>query len=86
MLFSPDGKVLYSGGGSGGPCAWDVATGKEKYRMPMEREKTYVVGIGLSPDGKTLLTLPNTKGAPVQFWDAATGKSLPPPHEGKPKP
>lgn len=75
MVFSPDGKVLYSSGGNDGVCAWDLATGKEKFRLH-KGEKSYVIGLGLLPDGKTLLTLPDKKGEPVHFWDAATGKPV----------
>ena len=76
--FSPDGKLLATGGLCFPEIAlWDVNSGKllrlleeksmEGYRLFTETKFT--------PDGKTLLAFGTTVG--LRKWDVATGKALP---------
>ena len=52
MVFSHDGKRLFSGGADGTVKLWDVATRKIVKTFPSHRRG--VCSVALSPDGKTL--------------------------------
>jgi WD40 repeat protein len=75
VAFSPDGKVLVSGGDVGAR-AWDVATGKE---LGLFRERAAATAAWFSPDGKTLLTADNN--GVVCRWQAGRRSLLMQPNE-----
>jgi WD40 repeat protein len=71
--FSPDGKILASGGGYYDSTVrlWEPATGKEILRLTHPgpvRDLTW------SKDGKLLVTA--SDGGGIRFWDVATGKQV----------
>lgn len=72
LLFSPDSKILLSGGGSNDSYItfWSVATGKELEQIRAQR--TAVLAMAISPDGKTLLS--GGKDSGLNIWDWHTGK------------
>jgi WD40 repeat protein len=76
VALSPDGKRLLTAGnehGSGTARYWDIATGKEIYRMlPSKGHRFYDVAI--SSDGTKLLGC--SGDGLIHVWDAATGKEL----------
>jgi RNA polymerase sigma factor (sigma-70 family) len=72
LIFSPDDRVLAS------VCwdraiLWDASTGRPLHRLPPASGP--VAGGAFTPDGKTLLLLPDASGN-IVFWDVATGKRL----------
>src|SRR5579884_1263291 len=69
VAFSADGKTLIGGTGTGVIKLWDTATGSE--RSPARGSPTYVGGVTVSPDGRTLAY---TARSALYLWDLATGR------------
>jgi len=78
LLFSPDGSRLYSTSADWSIMVWDVAGQvKQASFQPVFLDNNVpgeVQGLGISPDGKTLITIP-TYGNP-RAWDTATFKQV----------
>jgi hypothetical protein len=80
LAISPDGRTLAAGTGDRTNRTirlWDLPTGKELVRIPVERG--VIIGVCFSPDGKTLAgttDVPSKGRYMAQLWDAATGKEL----------
>jgi RNA polymerase sigma factor (sigma-70 family) len=73
LAFSPDGKLLATGGYSSDADIrlWEVATGKEVRRI---ETGAIVPVVAFSPDGKSLAAAQGDSR--VVLWDVATGKEL----------
>jgi WD40 repeat protein len=71
LTFSPDGKILLSGGSNsdGRIKLWWLRTGKEIENIRAHR--TSVVALAFSADGKTLASIGDDAG--VNLWDWKTG-------------
>ena len=72
VAFSPDDKMLLSGGADKFAKTFDVATGK--FLKSFEGHTHHVLGVGFSGDGKQIATA----GADnvVKIWDYATGEQV----------
>jgi WD40 repeat protein len=66
LCFSPDGKMLFSGGGF--IKMWDVATGKSKWQLFSPGRS-----LAVSPDGTTLASGGELVTA-IKLWDVSKGK------------
>jgi WD40 repeat protein len=67
LVFSRDGKTLFSASLDGTIRTWDVAQGKERLQVAAHRQGVY--GLALSPDGNLLASAGGDGG--VRVWDAA---------------
>ena len=68
VAFSPDGRILGTGGNDNTARLWDIATGKPLGR-PMEHDAT-VYDLAFSADGKTIVT--GSRDQTARLWDVAT--------------
>ena len=68
LAFTPDGKLLVSGGRDGTARVWEVSTGRLRHVLDCGAALTSAV---FSPDGSTVLTADTAGG--VRTWSAASG-------------
>ena len=69
--FAPDGKTLATRFGNAGVVLWDLQTGKQWQRLPMEKVGSGV-GMNFSPDGNTLLTECGIEPPSIRLWDVSS--------------
>jgi WD40 repeat protein len=78
LRFSPDGRLLTSGGKDRVITLWDV--GRRKKVRQLEGHKEAIAQLAFSPDGHTLASTTWPEGPRlergVQLWDVATGTKL----------
>lgn len=75
VAFSPDGKLVASGGGDGAGQAgelvlWEAETGKQLRRL-LGRDEQQVWALAFSPDGKLLAA--GATGGAIRLFDVQTG-------------
>ena len=71
LLFSPTEPKLFSASHDGIVRVWDTKTG---IPFPPIEVGVEIVGIGISPDGKTLAIV--SSDGPIQLWDLTTNQRL----------
>jgi ribosome assembly protein 4 len=75
LSFSPDGKLLASGGGDTTVRFWDVhATNLPKFNKPCIGHKNHVLCTAWSPCGSRFVSA--DKNGVLIVWDPTTGKSI----------
>jgi WD40 repeat protein len=73
VMFSPDGKILATGGFRQGKVSlWDLSTGK--IIRELGGGEGMVLSLVYSPDGKSLAAA--TTNAGIMLWEVSTGKQL----------
>ncbi len=73
LAFSPDGKTLAAGGNGNTVRFYDTATAKP--RETLDGHAGAMTTVGISPDGKLLLTC-SANDPVVRLWDARTGREV----------
>jgi RNA polymerase sigma factor (sigma-70 family) len=74
VAFSPDGKILATGGRNSTFRLWEMATGKELRQIQGHPGTGLFVAFSL--DGKLLATAASCGDNPLCVWETATGKEL----------
>jgi WD40 repeat protein/serine/threonine protein kinase/tetratricopeptide (TPR) repeat protein len=72
VVFSPDGRLVASGGNNGTVKLWNTASGQEMWTHPAHIGQ--VRGVAFSPDGQIVAS--GGFDGPVTLWDAPSGKKL----------
>jgi WD40 repeat protein len=65
LRFSPDGRLILTGGDSGEVKLWRVKTREIIYEIPAHRDTVHTVGF--SPDGKKFFSASRSGG--IKIWE-----------------
>lgn len=74
LQYSPDGKLLISGGCDGRLVWWPISDPDPKPIRSIEAHAGWIRALSLSPDGKQIASVGND--LMIRLWDVATGEKL----------
>lgn len=72
VLFSPDGKTIFTGGDDSSVHVRDVETGEDRYSL--SGHTGWVTALAISPDGNTLAAASNDRTVSLWDWKTASLK------------
>jgi len=72
--FSPDGKILATGGGAGQVQLWDTATGENQKLAVLKGAPGTILNVAFSPDGRFVANGVASKQSAATVWDVAERK------------
>jgi WD40 repeat protein len=72
IVFSPDGKLIFTGADEKFVRQWDSVTGQEIRSYASDGNEIY--GVAISPDGNLLAG--SDQGGTIYVWDVKTGENL----------
>ncbi len=73
VAFAPDGKTIVSAGLAGTVQCWDLAAGKERFKLSGQ-VMAYFSTIGITSSGDRLVTA--HKDRTIRLWDLTTGREV----------
>jgi WD40 repeat protein len=74
VVFSPDGRVIATGGANNNVCLWDAETGKLTGQLA--GHGSLVAAVAFSPDGRYLASCSMPSESRVTVWDLPTRKPM----------
>src|SRR5262249_48647984 len=74
LAWSPDSKLVATGGGDRTVRLWEAASGREI--RALKGHVGRVRSLTFSPDGKFLASASENSDLAISLWDVATGKEL----------
>lgn len=75
LCYSPDDKIIVSGGTDKVLYMWDANT-RKLIREPLVGHTDTIMCVTYSPDGSKILSSGGSRDGTIRIWDAKTGKQI----------